>query len=103
MDITKENFEQEVLKSGQPVIVDFWAAWCGPCKAISPIVEELGQEFAGKAKVVKVNVDEQNELAMQYGIMSIPTLKFFKGGQIVGEIIGAAPKPSIVAELQKHL
>lgn len=103
MDVTKSNFEQEVLKSETPVIVDFWAAWCGPCKAISPVVEELGKEYAGKAKVVKINVDEENELAMQFGIMSIPTLKFFKGGKIVGEIIGAAPKPNIVAELQKHL
>ncbi len=103
MDVTKDTFDQEVLKSEMPVIVDFWAAWCGPCKAISPIVEELGQEYAGKAKVVKINVDEQNELAMQYGIMSIPTLKFFQGGKIVGEIVGAAPKANIVAELQKHL
>ncbi len=103
MDLTKENFEQEVLKSEHPVIVDFWAAWCGPCKALSPTVEEIGTEFAGKARVVKVNVDEQNELAMQYGIMSLPTLKFFKAGQIVGEIIGAAPKATIVAELQKHI
>ncbi|MBU6447401.1 thioredoxin [Patescibacteria group bacterium] len=103
MDVTKSNFEQEVLKSETPVIVDFWAAWCGPCRAISPVVEELGKEYAGKAKVVKINVDEENELAMQFGIMSIPTLKFFKGGKIVGEIIGAAPKPNIVAELQKHL
>lgn len=103
MDVTKSNFEQEVLKAETPVIVDFWAAWCGPCRAISPVVEELGKEYAGKAKVVKINVDEENELAMQFGIMSIPTLKFFKGGKIVGEIVGAAPKPNIVAELQKHI
>ncbi len=103
MDLTKENFQQEVLKSEQPVIVDFWAAWCGPCKALSPTVEEIGAEFQGKAKVMKVNVDDQNELAMQYGIMSLPTLKFFKNGEIVGEIIGAAPKATIVAELQKHI
>lgn len=103
MDLKKENFEQEVLKSDQAVIVDFWATWCGPCKALSPTVEEIGNEFAGKAKVYKVDVDDQNELAMQYGIMSIPTLKFFKNGQIVGEIVGAAPKASIVSELQKHI
>ncbi len=103
MDLTKDNFEQEVLHSEQPVIVDFWAPWCGPCKAISPVVEELGQEYAGKAKVFKLNVDEENDLAMQYNVMSIPTLKFFKSGQIVGEIVGAAPKASIVAELQKHV
>ena len=103
MDLKKENFDQEVIHSELPVIVDFWATWCGPCKALSPTVEEIGQEFAGKAKVHKVDVDDQNELAMQYGIMSMPTLKFFKNGQIVGEIIGAAPKATIVAELQKHL
>ncbi len=103
MDLTKANFEAEVLKSESPVIVDFWAAWCGPCKALSPTVEEIGTEFAGKAKVMKVNVDDENELAMQYGVMSLPTLKFFKNGKIVGEIIGAAPKASIVAELHKHI
>jgi thioredoxin 1 len=103
MDLTKANFEAEVLKSDLPVIVDFWAAWCGPCKALSPTVEEIGTEFSGKARVMKVNVDEENELAMQYGVMSLPTLKFFKNGQIVGEIIGAAPKANIVAELHKHI
>jgi thioredoxin 1 len=103
MDLKKENFEQEVLRSELPVIVDFWAPWCGPCKAISPTVEEIGAEYAGKAKVFKVNVDEENELSMQYGVMSIPTLKYFKNGQQVGEIVGAAPKASILAELQKHI
>ena len=103
MDLTKDNFEQEVLHSDQPVIVDFWAEWCGPCKAISPVVEELGTEYAGKAKVYKLNVDNESDLAIQYNVMSIPTLKFFKAGQVVGEIVGAAPKASIVAELQKHI
>ncbi len=103
MDLTKDNFDKEVLQTELPVIVDFWAAWCGPCRAISPTVEEIGTEFAGKAKVVKVNVDEEGELAMRYGVMSIPTLKYFKNGQQVGEIVGAAPKASIVSELQKHL
>lgn len=103
MDLTKDNFDKEVLQTEMPVIVDFWAAWCGPCRAISPIVEEIGTEYEGKAKVVKVNVDEEGELAMRYGIMSLPTLKYFKNGQQVGEIVGAAPKTSIVAELQKHL
>src|SRR5438105_4048479 len=103
MDLNKNNFDQEVLHSELPVIVDFWAPWCGPCKAISPTVEEIGQEYQGKAKVTKLNVDDENEIAMRYGVMSIPTLKFFKSGKQVGEIIGAAPKASIVAELQKHL
>ncbi len=103
MDLTKDNFDKEVLQTEMPVIVDFWAAWCGPCRAISPIVEEIGTEYAGKAKVVKVNVDEEGELAMRYGVMSLPTLKYFKNGQQVGEIVGAAPKASIVSELQKHL
>jgi len=103
MDLTKDNFDKEVLQTEMPVIVDFWAAWCGPCRAISPIVEEIGTEYADKAKVVKVNVDEEGELAMRYGVMSLPTLKYFKNGQQVGEIVGAAPKASIVAELQKHL
>ncbi|MDB4940236.1 MAG: trxA2 [Candidatus Doudnabacteria bacterium] len=103
MDLKKENFDQEVLHSEQPVIVDFWAEWCVPCKALSPTVEEIGTEFAGKAKVFKVNVDDETELQMKYGIMSIPTLKFFKNGQIVGEIVGAYPKATIVAELNKHL
>jgi thioredoxin 1 len=103
MDINKDNFEAEVLRSEQTVMVDFWAPWCGPCKVISPIIEEVASEYQGKAKVVKVNVDENNEIAMRYGIMSIPTLKYFKNGNIVGELIGAAPKQMIVAELQKHI
>lgn len=103
MDLTKENFNQEVLQSELPVVVDFWATWCGPCKVLSPTVEEIGKEFEGRAKVHKIDVDSNNDLATQYGVMSIPTLKFFKGGKQVGEIIGAAPKVSIVAELQKHL
>jgi thioredoxin 1 len=101
--ITEANFDKEVLQSEMPVMVDFWAVWCGPCKVLSPIVEELGHDFEGKLKVGKVNVDENNNLAMRYGVMSIPTLKFFKGGKVVGELIGAAPKATIEAELKKHL
>ena len=103
MELTKNNFDAEVLQSELPVIVDFWAPWCGPCLVLSPVVEQIGTEFAGKAKITKINVDENNEVAMRYGVMSLPTLKFFKGGKIVGEIIGAAPKQTIVAELQKHI
>lgn len=101
--LDQANFEQEVLKSDLPVMVDFWAVWCGPCKVLSPIVEELANEYAGKVKVGKVNVDENNQLAMQYNVMSIPTLKFFKGGKLVGEMVGAAPKNIVEKELQKYL
>ena len=101
--ITEANFDKEVLKSDVPVMVDFWAVWCGPCKVLGPIVEELAKDYEGKLKVGKVNVDENNQLAMTYGVMSIPTLKFFKGGKLVGELIGAAPKASLEAEIKKHL
>jgi len=101
--LDEKNFDQEVLASNLPVLVDFWAVWCGPCKVLSPIVEELANDYAGKVKVGKVNVDENNSLAMKYGVMSIPTLKFFKGGKVVGEMIGAAPKTAVEAELKKHM
>jgi thioredoxin 1 len=101
--ITNANFEEEVLKSPLPVLIDFWAAWCGPCKVLSPLVEELAKEYAGKLKVGKVNVDEENDLSSKYNILSIPTLKFFKGGQEVGEIVGAAPRTTIEAEIKKLL
>lgn len=101
--IGKDNFDQEVLKSEQPVLVDFWAEWCGPCKILGPIISELAEDYKGKLKVGKVNVDEEPELAQQFGIMSIPTMKFFKNGQPVGDIVGAAPKNSIEAEISKHL
>lgn len=93
--IDEQNFQKEVLESEHPVMLDFWAVWCGPCKVLSPIVEELSHEYAGKLKVGKVNVDENNNLAAQYGIMSIPTIKFFKNGKVVGELVGAQPKNNI--------
>ncbi len=102
MELNGQNFNDSI-NSDIPVIVDFWAPWCGPCKVLSPTVDEIGQEYQGKATVAKVNVDENNDIAMRYGIMSIPTLKFFKNGKIVGEIVGAAPKQMIIQELEKHL
>lgn len=99
----EKNFEQEVIKSDLPVMVDFWAEWCGPCKVLGPIVKELAEEYSGKIKVAKVNVDENNALAMRYGILSIPTLKFFKGGKLVGELIGAAPKNMVETEIKKYI
>ncbi len=101
--LTDSNFDVEVLNSKLPVMVDFWAVWCGPCKVLSPIVEEIAKEYEGKLKVGKVNVDENNATAARYGVMSIPTLKFFKEGKLVGELIGAAPKATVEAELKKHL
>ncbi len=99
LTLTKENFETEALKSDVPVLVDFWAEWCGPCRMFSPIVDEFAEENEGKVKVGKVNVDEQNELAARFGVMSIPTLLVFKGGEIVSKAVGARPK----AELLKLL
>lgn len=103
LTLSDENFKSEVLESELPVVVDFWAEWCGPCKVLSPIVEELAKEYEGKIKVGKLNVDEYNNLAMQYNIMSIPTLKFFKGGKVAGELIGAAPKATVEAEIKKYI
>ena len=97
--ITKENFEQVVLKNDKPVLVDFWATWCGPCKMLSPIIEEVRKETDGKAVVGKINVDEQQELAMQFGVMSIPTLLVFKNGEIVKKQIGFIPKQAVLGLL----
>jgi thioredoxin 1 len=103
MELTEEIFEQEVLKATIPVLVDFWAAWCGPCKMIAPIVEELATEYEGKVKIGEVDVDNHQKIAMQYGIRSIPTLLMFKGGKVVEQIVGAAPKKMLVEKLLKHL
>lgn len=96
--LTKENFEQEVLRSDKPALVDFWASWCGPCRMVSPIVDEIAEERSD-IKVGKVNVDEQQMLAAQFSVMSIPTLLVFKNGQVVNQAVGARPKQQILALL----
>lgn len=103
MNIADANFSQEVLNSDTPVLVDFWATWCAPCRAIAPAVAELAEQYKGKVKVAKINVDDNQGTAEQYGIRSIPTLLVFKGGKVVGQIVGAVPKSRIEAELQKTL
>ena len=97
--LTVANFEQEVVQSAQPVLVDFWAEWCGPCKMIAPILDELADEYSGKVKVGKVNVDDHQELAVKFRIQSIPTLLFFKGGQIVDQVVGMKSKKDFKAKL----
>ena len=100
---TDTNFDQEVLKSDIPVLVDFWAPWCGPCRMVSPLVDELAEELSGKLKVVKINTDENQEIAVKYGIRSIPTLGIFKNGNIVDGVIGAVPKQTIKEKVLPHL
>jgi thioredoxin 1 len=103
LEITDANFADEVEKSEVPVLLDFWAVWCGPCKMIAPIVEELAGDYQGKAKIGKVDVDNNPMIAGKFGIRSIPTLLIFKGGQVVDQIVGAVPKGSIVSKLDSHL
>ncbi len=100
--LTEENFENEVLKSDKLVMIDFWAAWCGPCKMIAPTIEELSKEYEGKAKICKLDVDNNQRIAMDYGIRSIPTLLFFNNGQLVDQLVGAVPKNMIVEKLNSH-
>jgi thioredoxin 1 len=101
--VDDSNFQAEVLSSDKPVLVDFWAIWCGPCKMIAPIVEELAGEYDGKLKVAKMDVDANPRTAMQYGIRSIPTLLIFKGGQVVEQIVGAVPKRHLTEKVAPHL
>jgi thioredoxin 1 len=101
--ITQQNFGEEVLQSKIPVVVDFWAEWCAPCRVISPLLEKIAEEYAGKLKVVKVNADEQSELALEYGIQSLPTLLLFKAGSVVNQHIGAAPRNVIERLFKEHV
>lgn len=100
---TDQNFETEVIKSETPVLVDFWAAWCGPCRIVSPVIEELAQEYTGKLKVGKLNVDENQESSMKYSVMSIPTIMLFKDGQPVKAVIGAQPKENFKKAIDEAL
>jgi thioredoxin 1 len=99
VNLTQENFAAEVLQSSKPVLVDFWAEWCGPCKMISPLLDELATEYDGKVKIGKINTDEQQQLASEHGIRSIPTLLFFKNGQVVNQMVGARGKRDFKAIL----
>ena len=101
LKITRENFENEVMKSNIPVLIDFWAPWCGPCRMMGPIIEQLADEYEGKAKVGKVNVDEEGELSQAFGVMSIPTIVLVKDGKIVKQAVGARPKAEVEAMLQE--
>ncbi len=103
MVITKDNFDEIVNGTDKPVLVDFWASWCGPCRSVAPVIEELAQEYDAKAVVGKVNVDEQNELSGKFRIMSIPTIMLFKGGQAVDKIVGARPKSDFAKMIDKNL
>ena len=103
LNVTDANFEDEVIGSDLPVLVDFWEVWCGPCRMVSPFVEQIAEEYKDRLKVVKLNVDENQGIPAKYGIMSIPTLLLFKGGEPRETIVGALPKDKIVAAISKHL
>jgi len=101
--LTKDNFETVVMNAEKPVLVDFWAAWCGPCRAVAPVMEELAAEYDGKAVIAKVNVDDEGDISAKFRIMSIPTVMLFKGGQVIDKIVGARPKSDFAKILDKNI
>lgn len=103
LEITTANFDELVLNSDKPVLVDFWAEWCGPCRMVGPIVDELHNDYEGKAVVGKVNVDNEQEIAAKFGIRNIPTILFFKGGEVVDKNVGVAPKPELAKKIDALL
>lgn len=103
LEVSDQTFEQEVLKSATPVLIDFWAPWCGPCKAIAPVVEQLAGEYAGRLKVVKMNVDDNPQTPGRYGVRGIPNLLVIKGGQVADQIVGAVPKAHLVKAIDTAL
>jgi len=103
IQITDDTFEAEVIQSDKPVVVDFWATWCGPCKMIEPVLEELADEMGDKVKIARLDVDANNKTAGKYNIMSIPSLPFFRNGEVVDQVVGAVPKSQLVARLEKVL
>ena len=103
IQFTDANFDSEVIKSAQLSVVDFWAEWCGPCRAIGPVIDELSKEYAGKVKVGKVNVDENPQVSMNFGITSIPAILFIKDGKVVDKLVGAQPKANFVKKIEQHM
>jgi thioredoxin 1 len=103
LEFTDANFQQEVLASDKLTVIDFWAEWCGPCRAIAPVIEELSKDYAGKVKIGKVNVDHNPQVSMNYGITSIPAILFIKNGKVVDKLVGAQPKANFVKKIESHL
>jgi thioredoxin 1 len=103
LTLTNTNFDEEIKKPGSPILVDFWAEWCGPCRMVAPVLEKLSEEYAGKARIGKVNVDEQSSLAAKFGVQSIPTLLIFKNGKVVEQFIGATSHDVLARLVDKHL
>jgi thioredoxin 1 len=101
--VTAETFETEVLQNSKPVIVDYWAEWCAPCRMVAPVLEEIAKEYADKIDVVKLNIDDNPSISQRYGIMAIPTMNVFSGGQVVKQIVGAKPKSALLRELAEYI